>query len=320
MDNAKLAAMDKHRVIHPGIKLRHVRAFLDIAAEGTLSSVARAQGITQPALSRTLAELEALLGQQLFLRQGRRMHLTEGGALFRRHATTALQALEAGWAALQPGERGTIRVGVLPTVATRFFPQVVLRYRALRPEVMLAVETGPHQYLMRLLREGAIELMIGRLPHAAEMPGLGFDHLYEEDVILVARAGHPLSGQPPTEVLTQSMLILPPGSALIRPAVDAYLATLGLAGIRAAVETVSLALGRGICLTSDAVWFISRGVVIDELQGGSLIELPLSVRFLSGAVGMTRRQGNPVPGLAALEEVVRELARQDVTRLPQPAD
>ena len=69
MDNANFALMDNRSAMHPGVKLRHIRAFLDIAAEGGLSAVARAQGITQPALSRTLAELETLLGQPMFLRR-----------------------------------------------------------------------------------------------------------------------------------------------------------------------------------------------------------------------------------------------------------
>lgn len=295
--------------MHPGIKLRHIRAFLDIAAEGGLTAVARAQGITQPALSRSLGELEDFLGQPLFLRQGRRLLLTETGVLFRRHAMAAMQALDAGAAALRPDTSGTIRVGVLPTVATRFFPRVVLRYRELRPDVILAVETGPHHYLIRLIREGAIDLMIGRLPGANEMAGLNFDFLYEEDVILVARSGHPLIGAPVADALTRAPLILPPTTALIRPAVDDYLAAQGLAGIRPAVETVSLALGRGLCLASDALWFISRGVVADEVDRGLMAEYPIRSRALTGAVGMTRRQSTATAGLAALEEVARELAR-----------
>lgn len=296
--------------MHPAIKLRHIRAFLDIATEGNLSAVARAQGITQPALSRTLAELEDLLAQPLFLRQGRRLILTEGGALFRRHALAAVQALEAGVAAIQPGQTGAIRVGVLPTVATRFFPRVVLRFREVRPDIMLSVETGPHHYLIRLLRDGAIDLMIGRLPAASEMSGLGFDHLYEEDVVLAGRADHPLAALPLAEALVRVPVILPPATALIRPAVDAYLAALGLNGLRPAVETVSLALGRGICLASDALWFISRGVVAEELERGVMAERPTGARFLSGAVGITRRQGDPPPGLAALESISREVAAE----------
>lgn len=301
--------MDNRSVMHPGIKLRHLRAFLDIAAEGGMSAVARAQGVTQPALSRTLAELEALLGQPLFLRQGRRLVLTEAGALFRRHASAGLQALETGAAALRPGAGGTIRVGVLPTVATRFFPLVVLRFRALRPDVRLAVETGPHFYLMRLLREGDIDLMVGRLPGASEIAGLTFEHLYEEEVVLVARAEHPLAGRAAAEVLAKAPLILPPETALIRRQVDDYLASVGFAGQRPAVETASLALGRGICLASDAVWFISRGVVAEELERGILTVFPLGARSLSGAVGLTRRQVASPAGLATLEEVARQIGQ-----------
>lgn len=301
--------MNNRSAIHPGVKLRHIRAFLDIAAEGGLSAAARAQGISQPALSRTLAELETLLGQPMFLRQGRRLILTEGGALFRRHALSALQALEAGAMALRPGSSGTLRIGVLPSVATRFLPQAMLRFRELRPEILLAAETGPHFHLMRLLREGAVDLVVGRLPNAAEMAGLSFDHLYEDEITLVARPGHPLAARPAAEALAAAPVILPPATALIRPAVEEYLAAIGQPGLRPAIETVSLALGRGICLASDMVWFISRGVVCHELERGELVELPTGARFLSGAVGMTRRQSASAPGLAEFEEIARDLAR-----------
>ncbi|WP_199257740.1 LysR substrate-binding domain-containing protein [Paracoccus binzhouensis] len=302
--------MNNHAVIHPGIKLRHIRAFLAIAAEGGLSPVARAQGISQPALSRTLAELETLLGQPMFLRQGRRLLLTEAGALFRRHASAALQSLEAGAAALRPGSGGALRVGVLPTVATRFLPQVVLRFHALRPEILLAAETGPHFHLMRLLREGAVDLVVGRLPGAAEMAGLSFDHLYEDEITLVARADHPARALPAPEALAASPVILPPTTALIRPQVDDYLAANGLSGLRPLIETVSLALGRGICLGSEALWFISRGVVVHEIAQGELVELPTGAGFLSGAVGITQRQETVAPGLADFARIARDIARE----------
>ena len=301
--------MNNRPVMHPAIKLRHIRAFLDIAAEGGMSAVARAQGISQPALSRTLAELEALLGEALFDRQGRRLVLTEAGVLFRRHAGAALAQLDAGAAALRPGAGGTLRVGVLPTVATRFLPELALRFRALRPEIGLAIETGPHFHLMRLLREGAVDLVLGRLPGAAEIAGLSFDHLYEDEVILAARAGHPLAGRPAAQALALAPVILPPATALIRPLVEDYLAASGISGLVPLVETVSLAVGRGICLRSDALWFISRGVIVHELDRGEMIALPTGARFLSGAVGMTQRHEQRAPGLEDFTRIARDIAR-----------
>ncbi|WP_083463569.1 LysR substrate-binding domain-containing protein [Prosthecomicrobium hirschii] len=299
-------------VMHPGIKLRHIRAFLEIADEGSLSAAARARRLTQPALSRSLGELEAMLGQPLFLRQGRGLALTEAGRLFRRHAAAGVEALEAGAAALAPATAGgRIDVGVLPTVAARLFPRVALRFGALRAGIVLSVETGPNTYLLRRLRDGAIDLMVGRMPEAAEMAGLTFEHLYEEEILLCARAGHPLAGLPARDVLRRSPLILPPAGAIIRRPVADYLAAHGLGGAVPVFETVSLAVGRGLLLGSDAVWFISAGVIAEDLARGDLVAIPTGARFLSGSVGMTTRQaGADRPGLDLLIQLTRDLGRR----------
>lgn len=299
--------MNSKSVIHPGLKLRHIRAFLDIAAAGNLSSVARATGITQPALSRTLAEMEALLAAPLFRRENRRLTLTEQGALFRQHASMALQALEAGAAALHPGAHaGRLTVGVLPTAATRLFPRIALRLRELAPDILLSVVTGPHAYLTGLLRDGALDVMVGRLPGADEMAGLTFEHLYEEEIVLVARRGHPVA-RDARAALGTCPVILPPQGAIIRRPVDDYLVSLGLPGLRPAFETVALPLARGIVLGSDAVWFISRGVVAEELDRAEMQVIPTNARSLSGAVGLTRRQsGAAHPALDLLLQLARD--------------
>jgi LysR family transcriptional regulator, pca operon transcriptional activator len=277
-------------IMHSAIKLRHIRAFLDIAATGALTAVARDQGISQPALSRTLAELEDLLGVALFRREKRRLVLTEQGALFRHHATLGLRAFEDGVASLHPAAGDSIRVGILPTAATLLFPRVAVRFRALQPQTVLKIETGPHAYLMGMLRAGDIDMMIGRMPDPQDMAGLRFTHLYEEDIVLVARADHPLANHPVADVLQAVPVILPSDGALIRRNVNSYLAMLGLPALRPAVETVALAVGRGLLAASDAVWFISRGVVAEELARGAMIALPTGARFLSGAVGITQVQ------------------------------
>jgi LysR family pca operon transcriptional activator len=189
------------------------------------------------------------------------------------------------------------------------FPRVALRFRETHPDTLLKIETGPHPYLLGLLRDGAIDLMIGRMPAASEMAGLAFEHLYEEEIVLVARAGHPLVNLSLPSLLRQVPLILPPEGALIRRAVNDYLASLGMPGLRPAFETVALAVGRGILAGSDAVWFISRGVVADEVDRGDLIVLPTSTRFLSGSVGITRRQVRPVvQGMDLLMRLCHEVA------------
>lgn len=307
---AKGGAIHNRPVMHPGIKLRHVRVFLDVAERGSLTAAARAQGLTQPALSRALSELEAMLGGPLFRRVGRRLEITEAGAAFRRHAAEGVAALEAGAAAVA-GRGGAERaaLGVLPTVAARLVPALVLRLRELRPETVLTITTGPHGAMIASLRAGEIDLLIGRMPAAAEMAGLAFEHLYEEEVVLAVRAGHPLAEAQAAELLAGVPLILPPEGAAIRRAVDDYLAAQGLDALRPAVETVVLAVGRGLLLGSDAAWFISRGVIVEELASGALRTVPTGSAALAGSVGLTRRRGHEEPMPDLIAELARDAAK-----------
>lgn len=277
-------------IIPNGIKLRHLEAFLSVAEDGTISGAARKRNISQPALSKTITELERLLGVALFDRIGRRTVPTAAGETFRRHAHDALRSLETGCSVLSGQmSRGQIAVGVLPTVAGGLFPQVAYEFSQARPDVATSVISGPNGYLIDRLRAGTIDLMVGRMPAADDMPGLSFEYLSEEPVILVARAGHPMAGQSAADAVGRYPLILPNSGAIIRQVVEEFLHSVGLQNVRPAFETVSLQFARGLLVRSDMLWFISRGVVARELEQGDLVALDLGARQMYGAVGLTHR-------------------------------
>lgn len=296
-------------VINPAIKLRHIRHFLAVADLGSLTAAGRAEGLTQPALSKSLSELQALLGSDLFTRQGRRLVLTPEGEGFRRHARVAVASLNAAAQATRPQGLDRLAIGLLPTVSTRFFPEVVATFLRDKPDLTLSIETGSHPVLLRKLRDRQIDLMLGRMPQPAEMAGLTFEFLYEEPIIAAVRADHPSRASPISEILQRHPVILPTRESIIRATVDVYLAQSGLADLRPAVETSTLALGRGILFATDAIWFISQGVVEAELAAGQLAAIPLGATYLSGAVGMTVLQGMSVPGeLQRLMDLSRRAA------------
>lgn len=294
----------------PPVTYRHVRCFLEVARLGGVGSAAEALHVSQPAASKTLRELEDRLGVELFERVGRRLRLTEAGRVFQKHAGPSLSELDLGVrAVLRPEEtRRRLVVGVLPTVATRVMPRAVLALAAALPGVALRVSTGPNWILLSQLREGALDLVVGRLAAPEAMTGLVFEQLYSEAVVGVVRAGHPLLAGPGGG-FAGFPLILPPPGAIIRPVVEQYFLSLGTAPPRALVETVSLALGRGLVTGSDAVWFISRGVVEAELAQGALAALTLGGMPMAGPVGLTLRSGDaPSDDLRALMQALRESA------------
>jgi LysR family transcriptional regulator, pca operon transcriptional activator len=299
-------------VMHPGVKLRQIRLFLQIADSGGMTPAAAVLGLSQPAVSKSLAELEAVLGVTLFQRLGRRLVLTVAGEGLRRHAKEALASLDAAAQAVRgEGARQRVSVGLLPTVSTRFFPAVVGRFLLDPTAVTLSIETGSHPFLLQKLRARQMDMMIGRMPNAAEMAGLAFEYLYEEPIIAVVKAGHPVARQPIGRILQDYPVILPTRESIIRKNVDEYLAAHGLAGLEPAVETSTLALGRGLLLASDAIWFISKGVVENEVEAGQLVPIALGAMYLSGAVGMTTVTGGVLPpAVAVLMRLCREAADQ----------
>ena len=276
--------------IPSGLKLRHVEAFLAVAEAGTISAAARNRHVSQPALSKTISELETQLGKPLFERTGRRVLLTPAGEAFRRHALSSLQSLEAGVRALKGGGRtDVVRVGVLPTVASGLFPDVALEFSDLRPDARIAVITGPNRYLIDRMRGGGLDLVVGRMGPARDMTGLTFEYLYDEPVLLVTRAGHPGLSLSPVEALRRYPVILPNPGSIIRQQVMQYLIASGLEGnLSVRFETVARPVGVPLVERSDMLWFISRGVVERELSEGRLSALDLGAEYMTGAVGLTR--------------------------------
>ena len=274
-----------------GIKLRHLEAFLAVAEAGTISAAARTRHVSQPALSKTISELESYLAVSLFTRTGRRALLTPAGETFRRHALSSMQSLETGIRTITGGGRNdVVKVGVLPTVASGLFPTAALEFSELRPDARIAVITGPNRYLMERMRSGGLDLVVGRMAPAREMAGLSFEYLYDETVYLVARKGHPACALSPFEALRRYPVILPNPGSIIRQQVMQYLIASGLEdSLSVRFETVARPVGLPLVENSDILWFISRGVVERELSEGRLDMLDLGVDYMRGAVGLTRK-------------------------------
>lgn len=278
------------------LRLRHIRCFLEVARAESVSVAAERLHITQPAVSRSLKELEEMLGARLFDRVGRGVRLNEAGRVFQAHAASSMVELLRGRDRLA-GAEVTVRlsIGVLPTAAADIAPRAALKFHQEVPHARVHVLTGPNWLLFNQLREGRLDLVVGRMPEPSVAVGVTFEQLYFEDVVLVARPGHPiLSEDRPERHIAEQMLVMPPPGAVIASTVDRYLSSIGLPEMRGPIETVALPVGRKIVQVSDALWFISRGVVADELAQGVLVAVELASPLLSGPVGISVSRSAPI--------------------------
>lgn len=297
------------------IKFRHLLCFLEIARQGSLARAADVLAISQPAISKTLKELESLLETRLFERNRQGVALSPAGTRFMRFAGPSVQALREGVAsvrgeALRPSQ---VRIGVLSTVEGLLMPEVLCRLHQRHEALLINVVTGVSAQLLGQLHLGELELVVGRMTDSPQIQGLSFEHLYSESMTLVVRPGHPLLARRPAErdQVGRYPLALPPPGTTIRQHADSLFVQCGIEMPAQRLETLSLALSRRYVLGSDAVWVAPRDAVLIDLGRQELAELDLGVREPGGSVGICRNaalaQSLPAQWVC---EVLREVAAQ----------
>ena len=285
------------------IKFRHLLCFLEIARQRSFAKAADALAVSQPAISKTLKELEAILDASLFERGKSGVSLTAAGVAFMRYAGPCVQALRDGVNSLREGEHeaGQVRVGVLSTVESLLIPEVVRRLHERHSALVVSVATGPGAYLLSQLRVGELDLVIGRMTDSPDIQGLTFEHLYSESMTLVVRPGHPLLavGDEALGRLGDYPLVLPTAGTTIRKHADSLFVQCGVTPSR-----------QRYVLCSDALWVAPQDSVCLDVQRGELAELHLNVREPGGSVGICRNGALSLP-LAAERfcDVLREVAQ-----------
>ncbi|MCS6781046.1 MAG: pca operon transcription factor PcaQ [Geminicoccaceae bacterium] len=309
--------------LDPRIKIRHLQCFLEVARFGQVGRAAEQLHVTQPAVSKTLKELEQALKTRLFARTPRGLVLTPAGERFHDHAATGIVALQQAVESVRQ-ERAlpetSLRIGALPTVAARLLPAAVEELVATRSDAVVDLVSGPNRFLLERLKSRELDLVVGRLADPDSMVGLAFEQLYSECMSVVVRPGHPLLVEPVPEpaAIARFPLLLPGERDITRPLVDRWLLANRVPPPVRRIETVSSDFARAFLARTDAVWIISQGVVARELAAGGLVALPFDTAITAGPVGMTMRAGErPAPILALFTAIVRR--RAAALREPDPA-
>jgi len=271
------------------IKFRHLDAFSAIARAGSLKRAAEQMHLTQPAISKTLKELEEILGVSLMERDRSGVRLTQHGTVFLQFAEQSTAALRHGLRSVQGGgTAGThLRIGGLPSVASDLLPRAVMAFAGQNPDTLVEVHEGTHEDLTARLRSGRLDLVVGRLGRPQTMQGLVFRQLYSEEVVVVAAPGSPAAQVGRFEDLEPYRVLYPPPESAIRPLVARMLIARGVPLFGTRIETASAAFGRALTLADPGtVWIISRGVVAHDITRGRLVRLNIDTAPTLGAVGV----------------------------------
>lgn len=174
------------------MEIEQMRHFVRVAEAENFTRAAEQVGLSQPALSRSIARLEEELGKPLFERQTRKVALTDTGRLLFDRARNILTMLDDAKNEISDdGQSGKIRVAAIPTVAPYFLPERLKCFHREYPRAQLIVTEDTTEHLLKKLADGDVDIVIAALPIGAKY--VEVEPLFEEELLLVTSSEHPLA-------------------------------------------------------------------------------------------------------------------------------
>jgi DNA-binding transcriptional LysR family regulator len=294
------------------LRLRHLEVLLAVERHGSLTATAAALGVSQPAVSQWLAEIEAALGVALFVR-GRQLQPSPFLPVALRHARRMVadsRQLAAELAAVAAGTLGAVRVGTMLVSSAELLPRAVLELVRQPDPVRLEVVEDIAEGLWARFARRELDLIVGRFDERAFGAQVHHEALFVDPHCIVAGRRHPLrrSARLTWAAAAACAWVLPPRGTPLRRAVDATFVEQGLAPPQAWLESTSSTLNQALMRESRCLGVMS-GVAARHFERlGLLSILPLSLASDVGPVGMVWDRQEPSPALARVLDALRSSA------------
>lgn len=256
------------------LNYHHLHYFWAVAKEGNLTRAAARLHVSQSALSTQIRQLEEQLGQALFERRARVLHLTEAGRVALGYADTIFATGAELTALLREGrrqERQVLRIGAVATLS-RNFQENFLTPLLRRDDVELVLQSGSLGDLLARLRVHTLDLVLSN----RRVTGTGDDpwrcrRIARQPVSLVGRPRPKRKAFRWPDELAEVPLLLPGRDNDIRTGFDLLCEQLGIR-YRLRAEVDDMALLRLLARDADGVALLPSVVVQDELRSGVLVE------------------------------------------------
>lgn len=317
--------MDRLRLLDGRLKLRHL-VFVDVLTrQGSVTSAAAVLHITQPVATRTLRDLEAILGVSLYERGPRGVTPTIFGETFTQYARVILSQLSQASrhvVELAAADCGNVIVGCDPAGSGVLLLEALARLKAQRPGLTVVMQEGSAEALSVELTAGRIDVMVGRLGSQTSR-GEVATALYGESLAVFTRVGHPLvaAGVSALADVVGYGWIIPGEPTALRGEAEQLFAhhEMGLPGNR--MEVSSFLSAHQLLLDTDLVAVLPA--TIGRGQPG-LAALAVGSAPVSYRIGITTAAGRSLsPGAAALIDTLQTIAADHLddpaqTDMPKP--
>lgn len=260
------------------IKLHQLRAFVAVSRHGSIRAASRICHISQPALTKSIQELEAFLGARLFIRRREGMVLTDCGDNFFQHASLILEELRVAQEDIQQRlglAGGTVNIGIGGSIARTVMPQVITQFHREYPNVKVRIVEGQLVSMIPALRQGELDFTVNTYYPCGQDNELSYERLMDKEYKVVVRKGHPLEGATTLQELQHCDWTMPtPQGSYYRLLHELF----GNMGILPAVSVTceTFMSCTSLVAQSDFVSILSVDVISDPIMGRHLVALDLA--------------------------------------------
>lgn len=259
------------------INTHGVVAFLSVAEQGSINAAAEQLHVSQPALTRTIRELEEQLGNRLFDRNAKGVTLTEFGHRFASHARrlrSDLELIERNALSYRTSRRSHMSIGAVPVHPVALVAKALA---VLHDEENVAVNIviGSQAEMIDLLRMAKIEMVLGPLVMHKDNADLIQEVINHETTDLYCRPDHPLAQKTTItpEDLGSAKWILGGRDTTLRAWIDDHFAKFNIV-LDIPLEIEDVGLRRSIVAQSNLVSAFQTHHVFNEVRNRTLVKLP----------------------------------------------
>lgn len=295
------------------MKLHQLRDFVTVAEMGGVRAAARKLGISQPAVSKSIRQLESELGLPLFERSGKGAQLNQSGQSFLARAQLAVRELQKGKDELTllhgRSVSGTVAFSVFGSPALFLVPSALAQFRRRYPDIEVRIVEGSSEAARSGLNDGSLDFALLPLPFDDPANEFEVENLLQNHRVVAARSGHPLARASSLAELVDAEWVVTGAFGTRRAEFEEEFERHGLRPPKAPTRCESLLALLALLVSSDLIAFLPHQWVEAPATRGVLQRIAVREPIAGPSLGLIRRKGLP---LTTLSEAMSDAIAREV--------
>ena len=287
--------VSKLPALHNWLRMRHLQLIETLATTGNMHATAQHMGLSQPAVSKMLREIEQYLDFALFERQPRELVATEMGQVVIGYARRTLNDCRHFSQELDSRRRGGyghLRVGAIFAATAHVVPQAMRLLKTQRPLLTIELVENTSDQLLHMLQHRQLDVAIGRFTSTEQQNLFSYTELASEPFLLCADPSHPLASQPTPDAtqLSQWPWVLYPAQTPLRRMTEQAFSEAGIDLPADRIETASVQSTLHLLHHNQALALLPEAIALQQVALGQLVLLQPPLQTPSLGYGVLQRR------------------------------